>query len=372
MWRNIVIGVLIILVVALIIFGEKQRHENESLHRLLSEVHLNAALAERTAKDEALRLRNRLDHEAATERDEARKLKDEARELQSELNRLRRELAEEKAVREQLAAAAASTAAGEATTSRENIPVAEDDDSTTTAAADSPMKQIAQMMKDPAMKQFMRAQQKAMMEMTYKSLYDSLELNDEDMAKLQELLLDRQMNMAEMGLEMMDEKLTPEQREELTQRFDAATADIDKAIEQLLGEEDYKWFKTYEDTKTERMQLGMFNQSLDGATRLSTKQEDDLVLAMYEARSDFQSLQDLHNPNAMSPENFTEEKINQLLQDLKKLNENYVSRATGILNEEQLRRFTSFMEQQQAMQEMGLRMSLQMFKGNAPSGNQAP
>jgi hypothetical protein len=372
MWRNIVIGVLSILVVALVIYGEKQRHKNESLHLLLSKVHLDAALAERGAKDETERLRTRMDEAAATERDEARKWKDEARELQSELNRLRRELAEEKAAREQLAAAAASTASEEAVNPLENAPVANDDDSTTAAAPDSPMKQLARMMKDPAMKQFIRAQQQAMMDMTYKSLYDSLELNDEDMAKLKELLLDRQMNMAEMGLEIMDENLTPEQKEEFTNRYNASTAEIDKAIETLLGEDDYKWFKTYEDTKSERMQLGMFNQSLDGATRLSTKQEDDLVLAMFEARSEFQSLQQLHNPNAMNPENFTEEKINQLLQDMKKLNEQYVNRATGIMNEEQLRRFTSFMEQQQAMQEMGLRMSLQMFKGNAPSGNQAP
>ena len=53
---------------------------------------------------------------------------------------------------------------------------------------------LSKMMKDPAMKQMLRQQQTAMVDMMYGPMFKELGLSAEDADKLKELLLDRQMN----------------------------------------------------------------------------------------------------------------------------------------------------------------------------------
>ena len=63
---------------------------------------------------------------------------------------------------------------------------------------------IADMMKNPQMKEMMRAQQKVMIGKMYAALPRYLNLPDETKARLDQLLLDRQLAMAEAGLAMMN------------------------------------------------------------------------------------------------------------------------------------------------------------------------
>ncbi len=308
--------------------------------------------------------RERADAERRLRMENAQAEADKVR-LQAELDRVSQKAAEEKAHLEtQLAEAAAEPpsppSAPEAPSAKDSGTTA-DDRSTTAPSGKEMFKQIGDMMKNPAMKEIVRSQQKAVLDMTYQAMFDALDLTDEQEAQLKDLLLEKQMAQVELGLEMMNGDLTDEQREDVTARIEAATAEYDKAIRDLIGDEDYEWYEAYEETKNERMQLMMFNQSLAADNRLSVEQQDALTLAMFSARSEFKSLNDLQNPNTVDPGQFNPEQIDQILADMRAVYEQYLLRAESILTPQQLEQFRAYLDQQRGMQEMGLRMMQRMF-----------
>jgi hypothetical protein len=65
---------------------------------------------------------------------------------------------------------------------------------------------------------------------------------------------------------------------------------------------------------------------------------------------------------------FTEDNMNTFLQELGQLNQQYVSRAQGILSPDQLPAFQKYLDGQQAMQKVGLQMAVKMFAPAKPAG----
>ena len=224
-----------------------------------------------------------------------------------------------------------------------------------------PLAGLAQMMKSPGMKEMIRAQQKAMLENSYGSLFAYLKLPDEGVERLKQLLTEKQMAALDAGLEMMDGSATPEQRAEQGKKMQEFTSRFDKDIEKLLGPERYAVYKEYEETQPERMQVSFFKQALSADEPLTDQQEHDLIRAMYEERTKFPFTAGFDEKQGLNPAGFNEEAIAKHLQELASLQDKYLARASNVLTAAQLKQFSSNQEEQRTMQEMGLKMAAQMF-----------
>jgi hypothetical protein len=229
-------------------------------------------------------------------------------------------------------------------------------------ASESPMKDIASIMKNPGMKEMIRAQQKGQLEMMYGPLLKCLQLSDADLEKFKSLLLDRQMALVDSSMEMMNSAATPEEKKAAADRIKEMTAAYDAQAKELLGDDNYTLYKSFEETQAERMQVTMFKGSLTGADQLSVEQEDSLIRAMHDERTTFKSaVPGFGDQQTPDPSQFTPERITQFLEESAKLQEQYVTKAATILTPTQLEQFKANQKQQQAMQEMGMKMAAKMF-----------
>lgn len=227
---------------------------------------------------------------------------------------------------------------------------------------------IAGMMKNPQMKEMMKAQQKLAVDQMYASLPRYLGLPAETKEKLQALLLERHLAMAESGLAMMGG--SQEARAKAMEDTQAAKAEYDQAIKELLGDADYEIFAQYEKSLPEQTHVTMFKNTLTGDESLSEQQENDLVAALYQARKELPS-DSLLNQQGQSPDpaQFSEERVAETLKQMELLQERYAEGAAGILNSAQMERFKQWQQQMAAMQRAGLSMAAQMFgQGKAGGG----
>lgn len=233
------------------------------------------------------------------------------------------------------------------------------------AAPAAPAADLASMLKNPSMKEMVRAQQKGQLDVTYGALFKCLPLSEADHAAFKTLLLDRQMALVDDSMAMMGAGVSAEEKKAAGERIKETMAAYDRQVKELLGDENYRVFKAYEETQAERMQVSMFKGTLGETVQLSDEQEDSLIRAMHEARSAFKpsSGGDGQSPDASQ---FTPEGIERILADGAKLQELYAAKAAEILTPAQLELFKANQKQQRAMQEMGMRMAAKMF-GQGPS-----
>jgi len=226
---------------------------------------------------------------------------------------------------------------------------------------------IADMMKNPQMKEMIRAQQKVMVNKMYAALPRYLNLSDETKARLDQLLLDRQLAMAEAGLAMMNG--SAEDRKKAAEDSKAVKAESDQAIQELLGTQDYEVFKQYEASLSEQTNVSLFKDTLSGDDALGEQQEYDLVAAMYQAREALpqNSLFNQQNPSP-DPTQLTQERVAETLKQMETLQQRYAEAAATILNAGQLERFKQWQQQMATMQRTGLNMAAQMFNPGKSSG----
>ena len=229
---------------------------------------------------------------------------------------------------------------------------------------------LAGMMKDPQMKEMMHAQQKMMFNKMYGPLFKYLNWPESEQQALKDLLLERQMAMADAGMSMMSG--SDSDRKQAVEKSQALKSEYDKKIQDLLGSQDYPVFQQYEETQPERMQIQMFKDALSGGDALTDQQEDSLIAAMYAERKAVPA-SPLMNNRSPDPSQFTEEKIAETIKQMEQLQQAYAKQAAAILTPAQLEQFTKWQQQWNAMVIGGMKMAAQMFgnKGTAqpPAAN---
>jgi hypothetical protein len=224
------------------------------------------------------------------------------------------------------------------------------------------------MLKDPQMKDMIRAQQKMMVDQMYGDLSNTLTLSAVDGDTLKKLLLDRQMALMDAGLAAMDGSGSdPKQTAQDTK---ALKDQYDKQIQDLLGPQDYAAFQQYDQTAGERTLVNLFKQSLSANDALTDQQQNDLITAMHDNRKTLPASSLLNN-NANDPSKLTDENLTDAQKQMELLNQQDAERAGAILTPAQLEQFTKFQKQMSAMQEAGLKMAVQMF-GQKDSSAVAP
>lgn len=229
-------------------------------------------------------------------------------------------------------------------------------------------KGVGEMFKNPDMKEFIKSQQKtaigAMLDKAYASLYSQLGLSPDQTSALKDLIVNKSLVDAGAGMSMLSEAESTN-RSQIFEQAKIEKDAYDLQIKQLLGDDNYKQFQTYEKSLPDRMAIGMFkDQQASGATPLSPDQEAQLVQLMSDERQNFKFTTDFSDQKKLSGDfasNLTEEKVNQFLQEQGQLNQRYLQRAQGVLSSDQMTSFEKFLGNQSQMQKIGLQMASKMF-----------
>jgi hypothetical protein len=229
---------------------------------------------------------------------------------------------------------------------------------------------VTAMMKNPQMKEMMRAQQKVMLDQMYGALPKYLNMTAEQHEHLRDMLLDRQMALAEGGMALLSG--TADDRQKAAEQLQKTKAEYDRAIQEFLGPEAGEVFKQYEEVVPDQMQVTMFAKTLGAEQVLSEQQEYDLVAALHEERKQMPQDSLLQKQGeAPDPSQMTEERVQETLRQMDQLNQRHAARAEAILSGPQLEHFKQWQEQMAGMQRMGLNMAAQMF-GQGKAGAAAP
>lgn len=220
---------------------------------------------------------------------------------------------------------------------------------------------VADMMKNPQMKEMIRAQQKVVVGQMYGGLARYLTLSPEMKERLDQLLLERQMALAEQGVAMMSG--SEEERRQAAEAAKALKEEYDQSIRDLLGSQDYEVLQQYEQSLAEQTSVSMFKGTLSGDDALSEQQEADLVAALYQARQELpkDSLFNRQPQEAQDPSQLTQERVAEALKQMEVLQQRYAEQASSVLTPAQLERFRQWQQQMAAMQRAGLNMAAQMF-----------
>lgn len=235
---------------------------------------------------------------------------------------------------------------------------------------------FGEMFKSKEMKDMIKTQQKTvlggMIDKNYGPYFASLNLTPEQSAGLKDLILNRGLVDAEAGMSMLSGDTDPEKRKELMDKTKTDRDAIDSQIKDFLGEENYTQFQTYEKSMPDRMSLNMYkDQQGSGPGALTPDQEAQLLQAMGEERQNFKFTTDFSDKTKFSGDfasYFTDDKIDQYLNEMGDLNQHYLDRAKGILTPEQLDPFGKFLNSQRELQKAGFKMAVSMF-GGQKSGN---
>jgi hypothetical protein len=235
----------------------------------------------------------------------------------------------------------------------------------TTKDDNNPMAGMAKMMKDPAMRDMLKAQMRTQVDFQYRDLFDMMGLPADKQDQLSKLLLDRTSAGMELGMSMMGgEKPSPAEMKEKTDAMKAATEASDKALKELLGDEAFAKFDSFEKSQPERTQLATLNGQLrDKGIALSEDAETKLMDAMYQERTNFKYDVDLSDQKNFDPTKLTPDNISKFSNNQSNLREKILVRAGSILSPPQLEVFRKSQEQQAAMEKLGMEMGAKMLNG---------
>jgi regulatory protein YycI of two-component signal transduction system YycFG len=225
-------------------------------------------------------------------------------------------------------------------------------------------KMLGQMMKDPAMREMVRGQQKAMMGLMYSGLYKDLNLPKEQQEKLAELLLDGQMRNIEAAQGMMDPENAASDPASAKKAMADQKAESDEKIRALLGDEKFAVYEDYQKNVGERMQLNQLRGQLEEAKMpLQAEQEQQLLAILKDEKGRVPPvIPDDAQQNPADLKNLmTSDSLEKQLAWMEDYNKRVLERAGAVLTPEQFKRYKEFQDQQASMQKLGLKMAKEMF-----------
>ena len=239
----------------------------------------------------------------------------------------------------------------------------------------NPLNAMASMLKDPKMREMMKAQQKAylgpILDQQYADLYKQLNLTPEKTAAFKDLLCKKMLAGADAGFSMLDNSLDATQRADLAKQVKDQADDLDNQIKQFLGDWNYKAYKSYEMTLPDRMTLSQFNDQIAGTPNaLTAGQQEQLIQEMSDARNNFNWTSSLNQQNAGANGDisamFTQENIDRYLADQERLDQQVLAKAQKILTPAQLAALKDHLKTQRDLQAMGMKMAKGMYTPAAP------
>jgi len=230
---------------------------------------------------------------------------------------------------------------------------------------------ISKMMKDPAMRDMLRGQQKVAINMMYSGLYKDLKLAPEEKEKLSTLLTDAQMRNIEgaqsmFGGETKDATALDDQKK----AADAAKKQTDAEIKALLGDDRFTAYEDYQKNIGERLQVDQLKARLGAENMpLQDDQAGKLLQIMKEEKAAVPPV--IPSDASQNPANFkalmTSENLDKQGQWVEDYNQRVLARAAEVLTPDQLKQYQDFQDQQSSIQKLALKMARDMFGKDSPA-----
>ena len=209
-----------------------------------------------------------------------------------------------------------------------------------------------------------------MMLKTYAPVFEQLDLSPEQRARLTELILKKNAVNMDKGMALMNGKLDAPRRAALIEEMKNGRVGCDADIRQLLGEENYQTFESFEKTIPDRLVLGMFkSKAASVGAPLSEAQQDQLLQAVSQARAQYPWTTDLSrrtqnpaDPVAM----FNEENIATFAREEEDFDRQFLTEAQRVLTAGQLSQLGPFLAKQRHAKVASMKMTAKML---APPGS---
>ena len=215
---------------------------------------------------------------------------------------------------------------------------------------------LATTMKNPQERLAIRAQLKVMVDQMYAALPKYLNLPSEQLDALKNLLLEERMAMVDARLAAVsgtasDQKQAMDAVKDIKTRYN-------QKIKDLLGQQEFLTFQDYEKTVWERMQVQLFENALTADSKLTGRQEDGLIAAMYEERQAAMPALAALNNQSSELSVLNQSQFAELLNQLDRVQQQVLKRASAILTPAQLDQFGKWQAQTTTDQKATLK---QMF-----------
>ena len=225
----------------------------------------------------------------------------------------------------------------------------------------SPGGVMAEMMKNPAARDALKAQTRAQLENEYRDLFDSLGLDETTADAVMKLIADRA--FAQMDSAFAMSSGSPEEKAAAGAALKAESDKAEAALKEKLGA-NYASFEKFEKSAPERQQLKMVKSAFkDKGLDFDEATEAKLMDSLYETRSNWKFEHDYSNPANLSPDSLNEEALNRYAEENAKMQESVETKVREFLSPEQFDAFRAAQKQQQEMMQLGLKMSRGMFGG---------
>ena len=222
---------------------------------------------------------------------------------------------------------------------------------------------ITKMMKDPAMKNMMRATQSTALKQMYSDLTKQWSLSPEETQTFYDLLLDKQMDQMDEGMKLLEKGPDGDKT--------IAAADPDAKLKASLGDSLYKQYQDYEKTIMGRFTANQFQQQLS-VSNLPALTPDQSA-AMIQAVTDEKLNMPPGTPGQSSPGagerafSMTPEQVDQFVKAQDDLNGRIDARMASTLSADQLRVLKEQQQQMLATQRMGMEMASKLMAPPAPT-----
>jgi hypothetical protein len=224
------------------------------------------------------------------------------------------------------------------------------------------------MMKDPAMRDMIKSQQKVMISQMYGGLFKDLNLTPDAKEKLSAILADSQMRNVEAAQGMFGKDAGADAAKDLQKLTEDAKQQTDSDVRALLGDDGFAKYQDYQKTMGERMQLDQLKTNFEAANiPLQGTQSAQLLQIMQEEKASFPPVIPTDNSQVTKnlQELMTQDKIDQQLHWMEEYNSRVARRAKEVLTPDQFKQYQEFQTQQANMQKLGLKMAREMFGGSA-------
>ena len=224
---------------------------------------------------------------------------------------------------------------------------------------------LARMMKDPAMKEMMRVQQKAAMKTMYAPMFKELGISGDQQKKLTDLIIEAQMGSMENAGDLFGGNA--ESKTNAINTVVEQQKKMNEEIKSLLGPEKYAEYEDYQKSLGDRVVLNQFQQASAGTeTALRDDQLKSMVRLMKEEREKVPPVisEDPTKTADSLSKLMNSEMMEQQFKWQEEFDKRVFERAGKVLTADQLKEFAEFQEQQSSMQKLGLKMAKEMFGGN--------
>lgn len=232
---------------------------------------------------------------------------------------------------------------------------------------------MAKMLEDPEMRQFIRSQQRQMMDSLYEPLIQRLGLTPEEGEVFKDYLADTQMSAANQAGALFGGSAT--NRADAMATILAEQKRADETLKAFLGEEGYAQYKDHQETLGERMQLNQFKMQAGNSFAMTDEQTEWLLGLIREekravAANTGQAFPGAGQDPASMQTMFSGEGADQILKMQETVNQRVYERAREGLDPNQLAALGRLQTNQLQTLRMGMSM-MRMITAPAAEGANA-